>query len=124
MENEISFKEQIRNESWSEFNGPELYSAELIPVALIATLELESGDLANEVWDRVVNAIGNNHQGVYYPVVLKALDYLIEIERKTQYEVSKNCVRAILSDIYYFEPYIEGYNCCSDDELKGLSSIN
>lgn len=67
---------------------------------------------------RLINAIGNNHAGVYYPAVLKALDYIIYIEKNTEHKACKVCALSVLNDIFYFSPEIGDYKGCSNMELE------
>ncbi len=113
-----NLKEEINNVDWSSFDGPSSYDATVIPSVLNALMELDNSERAEEVGNKLVYAIGNDHAGTYYPVVLKALDYIIAIGKSTQNKACKTCALAILNDLYYFEPNVEGYSDCTADELK------
>ena len=111
-------KEEIHNVDWSYFNGPPMYESKEVPTALYLLMELEDSNQAEKVGDKLINTLGNNHEGVYYPVVLKALDYVIAIANNTDSKACRICALAVLNDLYYFEPDIEGYAGCSAEELK------
>lgn len=117
MEN---LKEEINRVDWSGFDGPASYDAKKIPAVLNALMELDSSELAESVANKLVYAIGNDHAGVYYPAVIKVLDYIIAIEKNTQNKACKTCALAILNDLYYFEPDVDGYHGCTADELRNF----
>lgn len=115
-----NFKEKISNVDWSVFNGPFMYDAKVVPGALYSLMELDDSSKAEEVGNSLIDALGNNHEGVYYPAVLKALDYIIEIANSTDSKACRVCALAVLNDLYYFEPDVNGYNDCTAEELKKI----
>ena len=112
--------EEINCIDWRQFNGPPYYQAEKIPLVLNALVDRRNSKKMENIGGQILNAIGNNHQGVYYPVVLRALDLLIEIEKGTENNEVRVCAKGILNDIYYFQPDVEGYDGCSAKELKSF----
>ncbi|WP_196158656.1 hypothetical protein [Reinekea sp. G2M2-21] len=111
-------KEEIASVDWSSFTGPPTYDAESVPSALYSLIELDDSSKAEEVGNGLMNALGNNHAGVYYPVLLKALDFIIAIANRTNSKACKICALAVINDFYYFEPDVEGYGACTAEELK------
>lgn len=109
---------KIYNEDWSFFNGHPLYEANLIAPVLIDLLNLNDSSLSEEVANKLINVVGSNHEGTYYPVIIKALEYIISIEKNTENRIRKICSKAILNDLYYFEPDITNYYNMSNSELK------
>jgi len=120
MKTEIkeSIKNKIESTDWSKFNGPDLYDAEGVSSTLIGLLEIIGPEGIKKKGFQVINALGNNHQGVYYPAVLEALDYIILIEQNTNNESCRTCAQDILNNLHYFEPDLGGYEGCSKEELK------
>lgn len=113
-----NLKEEIENVNWSSFNGPSMYDAHAVSPALKSLIDLEDLSIAEEVGNQLIYALGNNHAGVYYPVVLKALDFIIAIEKNTDNNVCRTCALAVLNELYYFEPDVEGYGGCTMEDLK------
>lgn len=83
-------------------------------------MELDDSSQAEEVGNKLIYATGNDHAGVYYPAVLKALDFIIAIGKNAKSKACKICALAILNDLYYFEPEVEGYGGCTAEELKNF----
>ncbi|MGR6872726.1 hypothetical protein ACU6U9_10550 [Pseudomonas sp. HK3] len=113
-----NLKKEINSVDWSSFDGPSSYDAKVMPYVLNALMELDSAERAEDVGHQLIYAIGNDHAGTYYPVVLKAFDYIIAIGNDTKNKACKTCALAILNDMYYFEPDMSGYDSCTADELK------
>jgi hypothetical protein len=113
-----NLKEEISNVDWSGFNGPSMYDAKVVPSALYSLMELDDSSKAEEIGNKLIYALGNNHAGVYYPAVLEALDYIIAIANSADNKACKVCALAVLNDFYYFEPDVEGYDNCTAEELK------
>lgn len=103
---------------WTRFDGPPMYDSEKVPPALHALVNLETSESTEDVGNRLVYAIGNDHAGVYYPAVLEALDIIAQIEQTTTNNARKTCAYAVLNDLYYFEPDTEGYEGYSPEKLK------
>jgi len=116
--NSYELKKEILSIDWSTYKGPTSYNSEVVADALIALMELDDSSQAHDVGDKLIYAIGNDHAGTYYPVVLGALDIIIGIEKCTQKKASKSCALAILNDLYYFEPDVANYGDCTTSELK------
>lgn len=114
--------DKIDNIDWIDFNGPSQYDAQKVPLALKWLINLNDRNQANAVGDNLINALGYNHAGEYFPVVLKALDCIIEIANNTDSNVCRICPLATLNNLYYFEPNVAGYEHCSDSELKAFVS--
>lgn len=61
------------------------------------------GDLADFISDRLFSLIGNNHSGVYYPVVDSVIDLLLLVyENSSSNRARKICILGILNDLFYF----------------------
>ena len=99
-----SIKNCIQSTDWEKYDGPEYYKPNEVAPALLSLLTLQESAYANDVGDRVLNALGNNHAGTYYPAILSALDIIISVEREAPDSVRKICAKAILNDLSCFEP--------------------
>ncbi|MBU6954012.1 hypothetical protein [Hahella sp. HN01] len=108
----------LRNIDWLLYSGPDLYAPDKVIASLLALIELHDQNASKAVSETVLNTLGNNHQGVYYPAVLAALDLLISMAEAADQPVRMRCARAILNDLYYFEPELGYYDGCSNEELK------
>ena len=109
---------EIESVDWEQFEGSPFYSASEVPVALREVVSLNHEHDAERIKNMVLNSVGNNHEGIYYPVVLKALDFLIRIQKETTSKICKICVLGVLNDLYYFQPCVGDYKECSANELK------
>ena len=118
--NQRNLRNEIESIEWSRYDGPETYDSSTVASSLISLLELEDSSQANDVGDRLICAIGNNHAGTYYPAVLEALDIIIKIEKYTSSKACKTCALSILNDLYYFEPDVTGFNEVTAEELKAF----
>ena len=64
---------QIESIPWSEYAQPEWNKPQSVALALANAATAEDASSCSVVYDRVLYAIGNNHAGTYYPVLLAAL---------------------------------------------------
>ncbi|QLQ30522.1 MAG: hypothetical protein HZT40_01565 [Candidatus Thiothrix singaporensis] len=85
---------------WSDFNGSSMYDAQAVPSALCSLMDLEDSNMVEDVGNKLINVLGSDHAGVYYPVVFKALDYIVEMANNTDHEACKLCALAVLNDLY------------------------
>lgn len=115
-----NLKKEIYNVDWSCFNGPPMYDANAVPPALCSLINLDDSKESEEVGNKLIDALGNNHAGVYYPAVIKALDYIIAIANSTDSKACRVCALAVLNNFYYFEPNVEGYTSCTEGQLKKI----
>lgn len=99
-----SIKNCIQNIDWEKYDGPEYYESHEVAPALFSLLLLEKSVHANDVGDKILDALGNNHAGTYYPAILSALDIIISIEKEAPDSARKICAKAILNDLSCFEP--------------------
>ena len=64
---------------WSEYAQPEWNNSRSVPDALaqlIGAADAESGSFA---YDSFLFAVGNNHAGTYYPVLIAAMPFVEEV---------------------------------------------
>ena len=57
-----------------------------------------------EITNDVIDSIGNNHAGSYYPAVRDALPLIVHVALQGNHAVSRNCAINILIDLYRFYP--------------------
>lgn len=76
---------------------------------------------SNLVTDKLINLIGNNHQGIYYPNIIPVLDFLILLFNHSQNNrVRYTCILSIFNDLYYFMPDVNGDDFISFRELQSI----
>ncbi|AZZ92883.1 hypothetical protein EUZ85_19995 [Hahella sp. KA22] len=109
---------RLREIDWRQYSGPDLYAPDKLIASMLALINLHDQNASNAVGDAILNTLGNNHRGVYYPAALAALDLLINMAEAADQPARMRCARSILNDLYYFEPELGYYDGCSDEELK------
>src|SRR5262245_62128713 len=67
---------------WPSLPQPAWNGPQEVPEALRALGHVTDGKAARAAYDRVLYALGNNHSGSYYPVVLSAVPFLAEVLAK------------------------------------------
>ncbi|MBW8182161.1 hypothetical protein [Shewanella nanhaiensis] len=102
--NTESIINKLESIDWSQYCGPEYYDPDTVTPALLSLLYLENPSEANDVGDKLLFSIGNNHAGTYYPAILSALEIIIEIEQESKESIRKTCAGAVLGDLSSFEP--------------------
>lgn len=65
--------QKIESIPWSEFAQPEWNEPESVPLALSCAANACDAESCNAAYDKVLYALGNNHAGTYYPVLIAAL---------------------------------------------------
>lgn len=119
VENQILH--QINSTNWNEYDGPEYYNAGEIISVLTDLANVKTEKRNNRLYNDVLFAVGNNHSGTYYPVVLKALPVIMKIAEASSSEVSRNCTLKIISDLYCcFDPELGTYNKITVEELRSF----
>ena len=83
---------------WASKAQPEWNADDDVPKALLALATAVERDEASRAYHRLLFAVGNNHAGTYFPVVLDALPYLrIILEGGTA--LQRGTVLGILLDL-------------------------
>jgi hypothetical protein len=116
----MDIKTKINQTKWDKYGGDKYYSPSEVPIALSNLLNLTKAKQISDVHDQTLYAIGNNHAGTYYPVVLEALEIIISIYETTTNKHSRKCAIEILTDIYNFFPEYGGPNGESNEELEKI----
>ena len=100
-----------------QYSSSEYYEPEALREKLIELVSVRDHDETNVDID-MLSLIGNNHRGVYYPVILCVLDIIIEVAEISENSLRKKCALAILNNLFYFEPEVGCYDGCENAELK------
>jgi len=105
-----SFEQKVRSVDWTKYLAPEYYDPEKMdfdPNKIIETLtKLNNVNDSNNnsgFLSSVRYALGNDHRGTYYPAALEAIDLIIEIEKYSENQNSRNCAKCVLNDLHYFQ---------------------
>jgi hypothetical protein len=112
--------EKIRSVRWEQYAGPEYYRPGELEEALIDLANFDQSRARHGLEDKVLFAVGNNHAGTYYPAILEATDILIEIEQESKTPESRECARAILTDLYYFCAEVGTYTGHSAEQIESF----
>lgn len=73
-------------------------------VAALRALSLTSPQTGDEAYSRVLYALGNNHAGTYYPVVLPAIPFLGAILREGSITARLRTLDVLVDLVGSFEP--------------------
>ena len=109
----------INNVDWCAFPDHEYFCSKKVPIALIElalskhveTTETSIDDkyeLSPLAHRNVLDAIGNNHSGNYYPVAIAALPFIMTVALEGDNEFARNNAIRTLYDLYWFSPIVEG----------------
>lgn len=75
--------QQIESIQWSEFAQPEWNGPNSVVLALTSAASASDAESCTTAYNKVLYALGNNHAGTYYPVILAALpvfDSLVRLD--------------------------------------------
>lgn len=64
---------QIESIPWAEYSQPEWNKPDSVSTALVNAASAADARTCSSAYDCVLYALGNNHAGTYYPVLLAAL---------------------------------------------------
>lgn len=113
----MSIEEKIKSVDWRQYRGPEYYDPDKLVQALLQLSVFDESNAKNDLDNKVLFAVGNNHAGTYYPAILEAADLIIEMEKYSSLESVRKCANAILSNLYYFEPELGTYDKHSAEDI-------
>jgi hypothetical protein len=71
--------DRINAVSWQSFAQPEWNKPASVPDTLARIVSARETSALDDLHDRLLYALGNNHAGTYYPVLLAALPFMKEI---------------------------------------------
>ena len=111
--------DKVSSINWPQYSGPEYYNAMKVPEALYQLVRLDREENRDATYNIVLNAIGNNHCGTYYPAVIDAINFIIDTALNNDSEVARNCALDMMIDLYCtFSPELGSYNFLSFDEVE------
>ena len=106
---------------WQKYDEPKYFRyyadginsfADIVPQSLIALASAEYVEpmmaggypVYPQVAGGVLDSIGNNHNGTYYPVVREALPFIMEVALNGNNKFSRGYAVNVLDDLYCFSP--------------------
>jgi hypothetical protein len=104
--------EKFHAEHWHNYAQPEWNTETSVPDALSSVWEASDLDSSERACDKLLYAVGNNHAGTYYPVLVAVIPFMDEILRIGQ-PWSVRTVLSILIDLlasFKPEPRYETFN--------------
>lgn len=116
---EDEFIDKVNQINWSQFKGSEYYTPTNIVTSLTNLINLRNEGEKWNVYNDVLFAVGNNHAGTYYPVIIDILPLTIRLLKSSQYELVRNCILEIFSEWYYsFRPELGTFTIKTEKELE------
>lgn len=95
---------QMHGTPWASYPQPEWNTPVSMIEALVAVQGASDADSSKAAYERFLYAVGNNHAGTYYPVLLPALPFL-EALLQTGGDWSQRTALCVLDDlIASFQP--------------------
>jgi hypothetical protein len=90
---------------WKKFPGPVEFRPEEVEASLHQLAQADSRGSAQEAYNRVLSAIGNNHRGTLYPAAVGIIPILVEIAKQGRAWARWGALE-VLVDVAAFEPEI------------------
>jgi len=134
------FIEEVNAVDWRKYDNPTYFQyrydginsfAQTVPQALISLALAEKeedmyrelpttggGTVISPKYFEMLDAVGHNSSGCYYPVIREALPFIIKIALSGNNEAARNCAINCLIDLYWFYPE-DGF-----DELRVFVRTN
>ncbi len=117
----MTYTHALNSINWEQYLGPKYYNPNEASLALHQLLNLNEEQDRSTIYNHVLSAIGNNHRGTYYPVIIDALDIIIGIAFNGKSEIARNCSLDMMIDLYCaFCPELGTYNNLSFEELETI----
>ena len=115
------FETRVRSVNWKKYKGPDYYDPERPPEVLLALNRQTNPKDESRIYNDVLSVIGNNHGGTYYPAILDALDFIVEIADQVDNNISARTATEILIDwVNSFCPEIGSYSGHSSVEIEAF----
>ncbi len=103
MNNEI-LKKIVESQNWNNTNLPDYLSKEHIQNLLYNIIDISQKEDANILGNQVINSVGNNHQGIFFPIAEDLIDILVVILNNSENNYKRKLlILGILNDLYYFD---------------------
>src|SRR5689334_8277474 len=96
--------DQLDSIAWTSFPQPSGNRPTTVPDAIRRLATPASDDDARHAYNDFLYAIGNNHAGTYFPVVLHTLPFLGEILRSTSSRARETTLDVLVDLAGSFEP--------------------
>ena len=111
--------DKVLNECWKDKYSPSSYNPSMLKDNLINLININEDDDPNYLGDQILNSLGRNHCGTYYPIALLAVDVMIVIEKNSRdNRKRKICTLGILNDLSYFELEVRDGSNLYVNEIK------
>ncbi len=97
-------KQIIESQNWDNTNLPNDLSKDNIKNLLYRVVDISPSEDASVLGDEVINSIGSNHQGIFFPIVEDLIDVLVVILTHSQNNHKRKLlILCILNNLYYFD---------------------
>lgn len=96
--------ETVGSVDWPGLPQPHWNSSHEVPLALLTLIHVQSEKDKREAYNHVLFALGNNHAGTYYPVVLSAIPFLGEMLGHNKPLVREAALDTLLDLVASFGP--------------------
>lgn len=104
---------------WEQYAQPTENAVDAVPSAIRALADGSDGD-RQRAYNRMLYALGNNHAGTYFPVVLPAIPFLREILRGPALVARLRTLDVLIDLVGSFGPDLEHEEV---DSTKGRRSL-
>ena len=112
--------ETLDSVDWDSLPQPPTNPKGEVPAALRALAIVSSRIEAKDAYDRVLFAVGNNHAGTYFPVVLEVVPFLGELLAQGTAPVREAILDILIDLTTSFEPEV-GFENMLDESGHGVS---
>lgn len=96
--------ESLEDVNWAEIPQPVWNSPDEVPSALLEVSKVGSEAASEHAYNRLLYVFGNNHCGSYYPVVLSAVPFMVEMLSHENSLVRKTVLDVLLDLLHSFGP--------------------
>lgn len=117
--------DESRQISWDEFPGPPYYAPREVDGALASLRTVHDKRSANDAYNRILFAVGNNHRGTLYPAAAAAAPKVLEIALSGEGIVRTTALDVVMDLLLFaaepgFEKFkrVDGLNGDVKDEIK------
>ena len=98
---------EVDRTAWEDIDGPEWYRPTEVPTAFRQVISVTDESSLWDAYNAMLFAVGNNHCGTYYPAVLFALPFIVELASDPPRPIVQECCLEIIIDLASFEPDTE-----------------
>lgn len=102
--NNVILKKIVEMQNWDNTNFPNHLRKDDMQNLLYKVIDISQKEDANALGNQVINSVGNNHQGIFFPIVEDLIDILVIILNNSQNNHKRKIlILGILNDLYYFD---------------------